>query len=365
MRLRAAGSRIIPRRVGAVAVACCLLGSVVVAGTAGADQVSDKRAEASAVADRLERLDAQMMDINAQYERAVFELATAEQRVADAKSLAEQTQKDLERRQDDLHRYAVVAYQTGNDSPELDAILSSDADTGFRKRTYLESVSGNRRDLIDALHASKQRAAEDSARLEVAEQQARNQSASIEKARTAQAAAVADQQALSNRVQGELATLVAQETARRAAAHAAPTGTTRPNTPTTIGGGGTPVDLPAPPVGRGAAGAVAAALSRVGAPYVWGAAGPTAFDCSGLVVWAYAQVGISLPHYSGAQYLATTRISASQLQPGDLVFYGPGGSEHVGIYMGGDQLVQAAHGIAITNFTGWWKDPVGYGRVVG
>lgn len=353
---------------GAVAlVAVALLGLALVPTSAGADQLSDKRAEASAVADKLERMDARMMEINAQYERAVFELDQAQKQVADAKVLADRTQHELELRQADLRRYAIEAYQTGNDSPELDAILSSDADTGFRKRNYLESVSGNRRDYIDALNAAKVKVKEDTARLESAEKAASAHSAEIEKARSAQASAVAEQQAIANKVKGELASLVAQETARRTAAQQSSRGT-RPNTPSGIGdnsGLDPNISLPAPPPGRGAAGAVAAALTRVGAPYVWGAAGPTSFDCSGLVVWAYAQVGISLPHYSGAQYLATTRISASQLQPGDLVFYGPGGSEHVGIYMGGNQLVQAAHGIAITNFSGWWKDPVGYGRVVG
>jgi cell wall-associated NlpC family hydrolase len=99
---------------------------------------------------------------------------------------------------------------------------------------------------------------------------------------------------------------------------------------------------------------------------VWGAAGPNTFDCSGLVAWAYAQVGVSLPHYSGAQYSMTTRISASQLQPGDLVFWGPGGSEHVALYMGGNQIVHAFSSAARTQVTalaGWWKSPSGYGRL--
>jgi cell wall-associated NlpC family hydrolase len=74
---------------------------------------------------------------------------------------------------------------------------------------------------------------------------------------------------------------------------------------------------------------------------VWGASGPTAFDCSGLVLWAYAQVGISLPHFSGAQYADTTHISMSQLQPGDLVFFGDP-SQHVAMYIGGGQIVEAA-----------------------
>jgi cell wall-associated NlpC family hydrolase len=85
---------------------------------------------------------------------------------------------------------------------------------------------------------------------------------------------------------------------------------------------------------------VAAALSRVGDPYVWGAAGPSAFDCSGLVMWAYAQVGISLPHFSGAQYADTTHISMSDLEPGDLVFPADPG-EHVAMYIGGGMIVEA------------------------
>ena len=99
---------------------------------------------------------------------------------------------------------------------------------------------------------------------------------------------------------------------------------------------------PPPPVGSGAAGAVAAAESRVGDPYVYGAAGPGAFDCSGLVMWAYAQVGISLPHFSGAQYADTTHISMSQLEPGDLVFPADPG-QHVAMYVGGGMIVQAPY----------------------
>jgi cell wall-associated NlpC family hydrolase len=82
------------------------------------------------------------------------------------------------------------------------------------------------------------------------------------------------------------------------------------------------------------------ALSRVGHPYVWGAAGPTSFDCSGLVVWAYAQFGISLPHYTGWLWNAGQHVSRSQLQPGDLVFFFADIS-HVGIYVGNGLMVDA------------------------
>ncbi|MCL2881390.1 MAG: phage tail tip lysozyme [Coriobacteriia bacterium] len=95
-------------------------------------------------------------------------------------------------------------------------------------------------------------------------------------------------------------------------------------------------------------GVVALALAQVGKPYVWGAAGPDTFDCSGLVCWTYNQVyGITLPHNSAAQYNATQRITAAELQPGDLIFWGsdptdPSTIEHVAIYIGSNQLVQAA-----------------------
>jgi cell wall-associated NlpC family hydrolase len=87
---------------------------------------------------------------------------------------------------------------------------------------------------------------------------------------------------------------------------------------------------------------VQAALSRVGDWYQWGAAGPNTFDCSGLVMWAYAQVGISLPHFSGAQYADTTHIPMSDLQPGDLVFPSDPG-QHVAMYIGGGNIVEAPY----------------------
>lgn len=76
--------------------------------------------------------------------------------------------------------------------------------------------------------------------------------------------------------------------------------------------------------------------------YVWGAGGPTTFDCSGLVMYALKHAyGIDYPHFSGAQYALTQHISKSQAKPGDLVFWGHGGSEHVGVYAGGSKYYSA------------------------
>ncbi len=89
------------------------------------------------------------------------------------------------------------------------------------------------------------------------------------------------------------------------------------------------------------AGAVRAALTRIGDPYVWGATGPDQFDCSGLVVWAYQQVGKTVPRSSQAQAQGGTPVSRDNLQPGDvIIFYND--ASHVGIYAGDGNIVHAS-----------------------
>jgi peptidoglycan DL-endopeptidase CwlO len=99
-------------------------------------------------------------------------------------------------------------------------------------------------------------------------------------------------------------------------------------------------DITIPTANTVGAQALAAALSRRGDPYVWGAAGPGAFDCSGLVVWAFAQEGITLPHYTGDLWNSGVHIPRADLEPGDLVFFFPDIS-HVGIYLGDGLMIDA------------------------
>ena|GEM_PF-6751919 len=123
--------------------------------------------------------------------------------------------------------------------------------------------------------------------------------------------------------------------------------------------------------------AVQLALKEVGRPYVWGGTSPAGFDCSGLVQWVFAHEGVFLPRLSGQQYRATTRITKSQLEPGDLVFfqtYKPGPS-HVGIYIGSDNGIAHAFvaadnpavGVEIDNLdtAKWTRLYYGAGRVTG
>jgi peptidoglycan DL-endopeptidase CwlO len=102
---------------------------------------------------------------------------------------------------------------------------------------------------------------------------------------------------------------------------------------------------PAAPAVAAAAGrrgsAMSIAMGKLGAPYRWGAAGPGAFDCSGLVYWSYRQTGMTLPRSSSAQSRVGTPVSKGALQPGDLVFfYRP--VSHVAIYIGGGRVVHAS-----------------------
>jgi cell wall-associated NlpC family hydrolase len=96
-----------------------------------------------------------------------------------------------------------------------------------------------------------------------------------------------------------------------------------------------------PASGRAAI-AIQYAMAQVGDSYVYGAAGPSSFDCSGLTMMAWGQAGVGLPHSSGAQYSSGPHVSASDLQPGDLVFYYSPIS-HVGMYIGNGLIVHAAN----------------------
>jgi len=108
--------------------------------------------------------------------------------------------------------------------------------------------------------------------------------------------------------------------------------------------------------------AVQAALSKVGQPYEWAAAGPDSFDCSGLTMWAWAQAGVALPHSSASQYAATPRVSMSALQPGDLLFAGSP-IHHVGLYIGNGQMVEAPYtGAFVRVVPALRPDNVGAGR---
>ena len=147
-----------------------------------------------------------------------------------------------------------------------------------------------------------------------------------------------------------------------------PTTTTAPAAPTPVPAAPTPVPAAPSPAPANLTGghpeAATIAMKYLGIPYVWGGATPGGFDCSGLVMYVYAQLGISLPHYAAAQYGFGTPVARDQLQPGDLVFFD--GLNHVGIYIGGGQMVHAPQTgdvVKITSLSDFGTGYVGARRI--
>jgi cell wall-associated NlpC family hydrolase len=198
------------------------------------------------------------------------------------------------------------------------------------QRQRIESMLGQRRQLLSSIQtqiatlkaqeARRQAILAAQARVRLAREQAalqqQQQQAAAARAAAAQRAAVPD----------PVAPPAASPGITTPAATAAPAGT--------------PTPAPANLVG-GHPDAATIAMRYLGVPYVWGGASPSGFDCSGLVMYVFAQLGISLPHYAAAQYGFGTPVPADQLQPGDLVFFD--GLGHVGIYIGGGQMIHAPH----------------------
>ena len=209
---------------------------------------------------------------------------------------------------------------------------------------------------------------------------AKAQAASLVRERAAARASIENQlsarRALLSSIRGQIVQLKAQEAARQAALrrqlaaqvaqqNAAPQVLTSAVAPVTSSSssssssgssgssGASSPATPAPPPAHG--GVVAIAMHYLGTPYVWGGASPSGFDCSGFVMYVFAQVGVSLPHSSYAQYGMGSPVSRGALQPGDLVFFD--GLGHVGIYVGGGSFIHAPHSgdvVKISSMTGWY-----------
>jgi cell wall-associated NlpC family hydrolase len=348
---------------------------------AAADEISDKRAQAAHVAGELEALEAREMALSADAEHAKAELARAEDAVADAQRRSDEANAELEVRQRELRQFAIDAYVTGSDAPGIDAILTSEIDDSAKVRGYVDIAGGNRQDKIDQLRATRLKAEREGEELGAARDDLEARHAQLDRSLDEAQSAVDEQQSIKSRLDGEVATLVAAEQQRQeeaARAAAAPTsglgaGGARSSAPARSAPSAPAPAMPSgppPAMGSGAQFAIDAAMSKIGAPYVWAAAGPNTFDCSGFTMWAWRHGGKSLSHYTGSQLAQSTRISVADAQPGDLVFFwgpGDGGDPgHVGLYLGGGSFVHApGRGKFVrVDSVGYWSGArVAYGRI--
>ncbi len=365
-----------PIRTATVVVAAVVtVGLVTSSSNVGAQSVEGLREKAAKVAAELDALQEKSDQLNEQFLQTQEDISglqkeqqTNEQAVADA-------QMRLDRSRQQATGYLVEAYVGAGVQNQV-AFGNANPNEAVNQQVLLELLQGDRVQLADGITADQQD-------LDAKTQQLKASGTQLEARKSEQSKVVSQlessvnrQQELLDSTKGELRAAVEAEQERAAAAAAAaakaqaaaqaqrqatqgqPTDRVAPKpgpaNPPARAAAAAPTSspqevaapaeapLPASAPRSGAAGAIAAAQSQLGTPYRYGGSSPGGFDCSGLMLWSWAQVGVSLPRTSGAQRAGTQRITREQLQPGDLVFYrNPVG--HVGMYIGGGQMVHSPH----------------------
>lgn len=333
------------------------------------------------------------------------DLASIQEQIKQTESDIATKQAELEEGQAALSDRVSVLYKQGGFNLMSVVLGVSDFEELFSRVYYANKVAEQDAALVNSVKTTKAELEEKQSAL-AAQEAEQKQLVSDQEAKTSEVQTkLSAQQSYYNGLDSELQTQLAAEAAARAAEAAAEAeraqeqennsdggsttdtttgdtntdantpdastpsgGTSSPSTPNTPSNGGSdstvttpepePEPEPEPPTdtgntdsGNAPSGVVDVALAQVGKPYVWAASGPDSFDCSGLTSYAYRQMGISIPHSSQSQYnLVSSKghlvYSVSALSPGDLVFWGYGGSGssiyHVGMYIGGGQYVHAS-----------------------
>jgi cell wall-associated NlpC family hydrolase len=335
-----------------------LLGRVALAGTAAAltvallpgtavadpERAASPEQAAQLAADAGRRLEAVSEQVNEAREVLSRQEAAAE---AADRALAE-AQDQLRDLDGQIRRVARTAYTSGDDTfAGLDLLMTSEsADEFVSSLATLDHIAAHTTGVLAEVGEAAAAAQRAQAEADAAEAEAE---ATLEEL-SAQEAQLEDDIA-DYRAQFDALTeaqrqaaLAAQEAGEAAEAAAAAVGGSAPAAgPAPAPQAAAAAAAPAPAGGGSGAAqaAVQTALAQVGDPYVWGAGGPNAFDCSGLTQYAYAAAGISLPHSSRMQSQLGSAVSRSQLQPGDLIFYYSPVS-HVSMYIGDGQMVHAS-----------------------
>lgn len=251
---------------------------------------------------------------------------------------------DEERFRVEVDKFAGASFTSGVQLNKMSALLSGTSAQDFLDRSSaLDVLANDKNQALTSLTGA-------TAQSEAAKQQAADAQGRAQEAKDGAAKLVADIESRKKSLEQQLEELEVAESNLSDEDNAK-----RKDT-----GDEPPTDISAP--GDAAQTAVEAALGKRGSPYVYGATGPSNFDCSGLTGWAYQQAGISLPRTSKAQSVTGQAVSKDQLQPGDLVFfYSP--VSHVGIYIGNGQMVHAPTTGDVVKVAPMMKDYAGARRV--
>ena len=296
---------------------------------------------ASRLEDQLDQLNRESDQLVEQYNQSNEALKRIRRSLKGLRAQASGAEADLRKLQQVLGARASAAYVQGAGSAVAAVLGSDDPAAAIARVQVLELLAANDGDLMAQLGVAGRALGERRRNLVTAE---KAQAAEVDRlqAKKAEVERAADKtRALLSRMQA----------ADRPSAPTPPSNPVAPPPPPAGGGGG----------GGGATAVVAYARAQVGKPYCYGGSGPGCFDCSGLTMMAWQQAGVSLPHSSAAQYNVGRRISASELQPGDLIFYYSPIS-HVSVYIGGGQRISATHTGDYVRVQSLGSSIVGYAR---
>ncbi len=322
--------------------------------------VSAKQAEAQAVLGQIQGLDANLEHAVDAYNLASEKLAGIEGDLRENEVALRLARSNLRHAQALLSERLFAMYTAGSENSNLEVLLgASSIDDLMSRIDTVNRVSDQSTEVLKQVKIFRTAVQTREARLK----NAHVQQEKLVAERSAQKASIEGQLAqrrqLLSSIKSEIGRIQAAERAQQAqlAAQARARLSTAGAEVLSASAGAVTSSEPvyAPPPGQ-YGGVVGIAMQYLGTPYVYGGASPGGFDCSGLVMYAFGQVGVSLPHNAAAQYGYGMPVSRDQLQAGDLVFFN--GLGHVGIYVGGGSFIHAPHTgdvVKISSLSGWYS----------
>jgi cell wall-associated NlpC family hydrolase len=355
-----------PALLSAVAVATLFAASAVA--NAG-PSVQDKRSEAQRVQGELQQLDAAAQRAQSEYQQATQRLAQLQRALQANRQAIGVAHVNLRRAQRTLERRLFAIYTSREQQASLAVILGAHSlDDLISRIETVNSVSNQDSAIIGQVLAFQRQIVRRQQFLQRAHAEQRHlvavREASVQSVQSRLAAAQNLYASVKSQIRQLLSAQQAQQTQAAQQARLAL------QTQQALGQTGSVSGLPDTSLpGDKYAGVVGIAMQYLGVQYVWGGATPAGFDCSGLVMYVYAQVGVSLPHYTVAQwdYPNSVSVPRDQLEPGDLVFFN--GLGHVGIYIGNGEFIHAPHTgavVSIDSLNGWYASTYdGAKRILG